>query len=81
MDLVAVNPQGVGEENPVVDCDGVVGHLGGNVAEDSDGGCFLSAEAIDIVSPMIDCQFVESAIERNKSEVDILERPVCVGAK
>lgn len=49
MDLAGVILLCVGEESLVVDCDGVEGLLGGNVAEDSEGG-FLGAEAMEAVS-------------------------------
>jgi hypothetical protein len=50
MDLAGVVLLRADEENLVVDCVGVGGHLGGNVAEDSESGCFLGGEAMNAVS-------------------------------
>jgi hypothetical protein len=58
MDLAGVILLCVGEESLVVDCDGVEGLLGGNVAEDSEGG-FLGAEASHLKDHPYTCARVE----------------------
>lgn len=47
------------EENLVVDCVGVEGLLGGNVAEDSESGCFLGGEASHLKDHPYTCARVE----------------------
>lgn len=65
-----VLPGDVGEESLAAGYVGVKDLLGGN-AEDFEGGCFLSAEAINAVSHHL--HSARSTIGRNKGKFDIVE--------